>query len=92
MEAALCKVEVLEPIYPLDIVRIMRDQRGMLVQTPVSLAVNYRQWSHSYSVASEVCTVYYSRQSVWFSVADLREWSVSFYNCRYLSYHTCWLG
>ena len=37
METALCKMEVLEPIYPLDIVRIMRDQRGMLVQTPVSL-------------------------------------------------------
>jgi len=36
METALCKMEVLEPIYPLDIVRIMRDQRGMLVQTPVS--------------------------------------------------------
>ena len=36
METALCKMEVLEPIYPLDVVRIMRDQRGMLVQTPVS--------------------------------------------------------
>ena len=36
METALCKMEVLEPIYPLEIVRAMRDQRGMLVQTPVS--------------------------------------------------------
>ncbi len=36
METALCKMEVLEPIYPLEIVRHMRDQRGMLVQTPVS--------------------------------------------------------
>ena len=36
METALCKMEVLEPIYPLEIVRVMRDQRGMLVQTPVS--------------------------------------------------------
>lgn len=35
METALCKIEVLEPIYPLDVVRIMRDQRGMLVQTPI---------------------------------------------------------
>ena len=35
METALCKMEVLEPIYPLEIVRAMRDQRGMLVQTPV---------------------------------------------------------
>ena len=41
METALCKMEVLEPIYPLDIVRIMRDQRGMLVQTPVSGVLNY---------------------------------------------------
>ena len=37
METALCKMEVLEPIYPLEIVRLMRDQRGILVQTPVSL-------------------------------------------------------
>ena len=35
METSLCKMEVLEPIYPLEIVRAMRDQRGMLVQTPV---------------------------------------------------------
>jgi tyrosine-protein phosphatase non-receptor type 4 len=35
METALCKMEVLEPIYPLEIVRVMRDQRGMLVQTPI---------------------------------------------------------
>ena len=35
METALCKMEVLEPIYPLEIVRAMRDQRGMVVQTPV---------------------------------------------------------
>ncbi len=39
METALWKLEVLEPIYPLDLVRIMRDQRGMLVQTPVSVYV-----------------------------------------------------
>ena len=39
-ETALCKMEALEPIYPLEIVRAMRDQRGMLVQTPVS-AVQY---------------------------------------------------
>ena len=40
METALCKMEVLEPIYPLEIVRDMRDQRGMLVQTPVSCGVS----------------------------------------------------
>lgn len=39
METALCKMEVLEPIYPLEVVRTMRDQRGMLVQTPVSTVV-----------------------------------------------------
>lgn len=39
METALCKMEVLEPIYPLEVVRNMRDQRGMLVQTPVSASV-----------------------------------------------------
>ena len=39
-ETALCKMEALEPIYPLEIVWAMRDQRGMLVQTPVS-AVQY---------------------------------------------------
>lgn len=34
METAACLVEANEPVYPLDIVRTMRDQRAMLIQTP----------------------------------------------------------
>lgn len=34
METAACLVESNEPVYPLDIVRTMRDQRAMLIQTP----------------------------------------------------------
>lgn len=36
METALCMLECMEPVNPLDIVRVMRNQRGMLIQTPVS--------------------------------------------------------
>ncbi|CAN7979015.1 unnamed protein product, partial [Ixodes persulcatus] len=36
METAMCLVEAHEPVYPLDLTRDMRDQRAMLVQTPVS--------------------------------------------------------
>lgn len=39
METALCMLECTEPVNPLDIVRVMRNQRGMLVQTPVSCPV-----------------------------------------------------
>ena len=35
METAMCLVEANEPVYPLDIVKAMRDQRGMLIQTTV---------------------------------------------------------
>ncbi len=34
METAMCLIESNEPVYPLDIVRTMRDQRAMLIQTP----------------------------------------------------------
>ncbi|PAV85835.1 hypothetical protein WR25_01946 [Diploscapter pachys] len=34
METAACMIEANEPVYPLELVRIMRDQRAMLVQTP----------------------------------------------------------
>lgn len=37
METAMCLIEANEPVYPLDIVRSMRDQRAMLIQTTVSL-------------------------------------------------------
>uniref|UniRef100_A0A8C6P9B4 protein-tyrosine-phosphatase n=1 Tax=Nothobranchius furzeri TaxID=105023 RepID=A0A8C6P9B4_NOTFU len=36
METALCLMECGQPVYPLDIVRTMRDQRAMMIQTPVS--------------------------------------------------------
>lgn len=35
METAMCLIEANEPVYPLDIVRCMRDQRAMLIQTSV---------------------------------------------------------
>ena len=36
METAMCLIEANQPVYPLDIVRQMRDQRAMLIQTSVS--------------------------------------------------------
>ncbi|KAM6945343.1 tyrosine-protein phosphatase non-receptor type 4-like [Aplochiton taeniatus] len=33
METAMCLLEAGEPVYPLDIVRAMRDQRSMMIQT-----------------------------------------------------------
>lgn len=36
METAMCLIERNLPVYPLDIVRKMRDQRAMMVQTSVS--------------------------------------------------------
>uniref|UniRef100_A0A4W3JW79 protein-tyrosine-phosphatase n=1 Tax=Callorhinchus milii TaxID=7868 RepID=A0A4W3JW79_CALMI len=36
METATCLIENNQPVYPLDIVRTMRDQRAMMVQTSVS--------------------------------------------------------
>ncbi|XP_048834123.1 tyrosine-protein phosphatase non-receptor type 4-like [Brienomyrus brachyistius] len=34
METAMCLMEYSQPVYPLDIVRTMRDQRAMMIQTP----------------------------------------------------------
>ncbi|XP_053374755.1 uncharacterized protein LOC123530832 isoform X1 [Mercenaria mercenaria] len=34
METAMCLIEANQPVYPLSIVRQMRDQRAMLIQTP----------------------------------------------------------
>ena len=39
MEAAMHKMEAVEPVYPLELVRIMRDQRGMMVPSLVRLCV-----------------------------------------------------
>lgn len=35
IETAFAMIEGAEPVYPLEIVRKMRDQRGSLIQTPV---------------------------------------------------------
>lgn len=37
METAQCLIEANEPVYPLDVVRAMRDQRAMMIQTAVSI-------------------------------------------------------
>uniref|UniRef100_A0AAY5EEQ0 Tyrosine-protein phosphatase n=1 Tax=Electrophorus electricus TaxID=8005 RepID=A0AAY5EEQ0_ELEEL len=34
METAMCLMECSQPVYPLDVVRTMRDQRAMMIQTP----------------------------------------------------------
>ncbi|XP_051565821.1 tyrosine-protein phosphatase non-receptor type 4 [Myxocyprinus asiaticus] len=34
METAMCLMECSQPVYPLDTVRTMRDQRAMMIQTP----------------------------------------------------------
>lgn len=36
----MCLIECNQPVYPLDIVRTMRDQRAMMIQTPVSIALH----------------------------------------------------
>lgn len=38
MDTALALMEAREPVYPLDIVRTMRDQRACMVQNVVSLS------------------------------------------------------
>ncbi len=40
METAMCSIENGQLVYPLDIVRTMRDQRAMMIQTPVSSLVH----------------------------------------------------
>jgi len=35
METAMCLIEANQPVYPLNIVRQMREQRAMLIQTSV---------------------------------------------------------
>lgn len=36
METALCLIEATEPVYPLEIVKTMREQRAMMIQNAVS--------------------------------------------------------
>lgn len=52
METAMCLIEANEPVYPLDIVRSMRDQRAMMIQTPVSTPY-YVRWI---TVESKLCS------------------------------------
>lgn len=44
METAMCLIECNQPVYPLDIVRTMRDQRAMMIQTPVSTILAILCW------------------------------------------------
>lgn len=37
METAMCLIEANEPVYPLDIVKMMRSQRAMMIQNAVSV-------------------------------------------------------
>lgn len=41
METAMCLIEANQPVYPLSIVRQMRDQRAMLIQTAVSINTEF---------------------------------------------------
>lgn len=41
METALCLMECGQPVYPLEIVRTMRDQRAMMIQTPVCTCLDF---------------------------------------------------
>lgn len=43
METALCLVEANQPVYPLDIVRSMRDQRAMMIQNAVSFVLLFKK-------------------------------------------------
>jgi len=59
METAMCQIEANQPVYPLNIVRLMRDQRAMLIQTAVSfysLAVIYIPMCMLYCVR---CCLFY---------------------------------
>ena len=44
METALLKMEVVEPVDPLEIVRLMRDKRGMMLPAVVSVCMNVPQF------------------------------------------------
>jgi len=58
METAMCLIEANQPVYPLNIVRQMRDQRAMLIQTSVSLT--YMMFTNATSmtfVCLSVCNV-----------------------------------
>ncbi len=45
METAMCLIEANEPVYPLDAVRTMRDQRAMLIQTSVRFKTRHHYYA-----------------------------------------------
>ena len=61
METAMCLIECNQPVYPLDIVRTMRDQRAMMIQTPVSTTylMCKRVFSTSWFFVISVCSKLY---------------------------------
>lgn len=61
METAMCLIECNQPIYPLDIVRTMRDQRAMMIQTPVSTIL------HMYMYLLNMVDLVISSFSIFFS-------------------------
>ena len=54
METAFNMIEGAEPIFPLEIVRKMRDQRCSLIQTPVSLQFDDRYMKITFPVCSRL--------------------------------------
>lgn len=44
MDTALALMDAKEPVYPLDIVQAMRDQRACMVQNVVSCQINCKYW------------------------------------------------
>lgn len=55
METAACMIEANEPVYPLELVRIMRDQRAMLVQTPVSDLLQQKTFNFPFPGPIPIC-------------------------------------
>ena len=55
METAACMIEANEPVYPLELVRIMRDQRAMLVQTPVSGSLQQKTGNSPFPGPIPIC-------------------------------------
>lgn len=57
METALCLIEANQPVYPLDIVRSMRDQRAMMIQNAVSNFRIYSVSNLSFSSFTQACRI-----------------------------------
>lgn len=60
LETALCLIEAGQPVYPLEIVRQMRDQRAMMVQTSVSTLSN----EYTYTLNLDVDYSFFARRYV----------------------------